>query len=138
VLKSLERVAQTGRWYELTYLVVPTYNDNVDDIGRMCEALVRALGEDVPMHFSRFAPTFQLKNLPEGSESKLVECVNVAKQAGMNYVYVANLSPHPLSATVCHRCAYSLVERLGVRVLKNDVKDGRCPKCKTRIPGVWE
>ena len=48
----------------LVILIVPTLNDSADEIKGMSEWVVKHLGPDVPMHFTRFHPTYRLTNLP--------------------------------------------------------------------------
>jgi pyruvate formate lyase activating enzyme len=56
---------------------------------------------------------------------------------GLRYVYISNFAPHPANHTYCPRCRKPVVKRLGFKVLRNDLRAGRCPHCRTAIPGVW-
>jgi polyribonucleotide nucleotidyltransferase len=59
---------------------------------------------------------------------KDVEGLRAAKQAGVSRV-VAN--------SQFHREMPVLIERYGYTVLQNILRNGRCPQCQARIPGVW-
>ena len=64
VLETLKLIKEQGRWLEIVNLVVPTMNDNLDDIEEMCRWIGENLGHDVPLHFSRFFPAYKMKHLP--------------------------------------------------------------------------
>jgi pyruvate formate lyase activating enzyme len=38
--------------------------------------------------------------------------------------------------TKCPQCGYILIERLNFEITKNNIMDGHCPNCGTKIPGV--
>ena len=61
----------------------------------------------------------------------------IALDAGVRYVYAGNVPMHPGENTYCHNCHDELIRRVGFRVESNRIKDGKCPKCGTTIPGVW-
>jgi len=64
VLDSLVTLKEEKVWIEITNLVIPTLNDDPVKIREMCRWIVRNLGPDVPIHFSRFFPYYKLKDLP--------------------------------------------------------------------------
>ena len=138
VLDALVKVKEADKHLEVVNLVVPTYNDNPKDIEKMCKWYVKNLGVDVPLHFSRFEPMYKLKNLPRTPVKRLETAHKIAKDAGVKYVYIDNLAPHPANDTYCPKCGKALVKRVGLRILENFVKDGKCPNCGERITGVWK
>ncbi len=137
VLKTLEVLKDIGIWLELVVLIVPTLNDSPDEIRRMGEWVIEHLGPDVPMHFTRFHPTYRVTNLPRTPVSTLERCRQIALDAGVHYVYAGNVAMHPSENTYCHNCQHELIRRLGFRVRFNRITDGKCPNCGTNIPGVW-
>jgi pyruvate formate lyase activating enzyme len=137
VLRNLEALKARGVWFELTYLVVPTLNDDLKKIENMCGSLCQSLGSDVPLHFSRFVPIWRLADLPQTQATTLEKCRAAGLAAGLRHVYIANLSPHEGNNTVCSRCKKVVVERLGFKVISNAVVDGRCRFCKSKLAGVW-
>ena len=64
VLRTLKIIKEEGAWLEITNLVIPTVNDCMDDIKAMSEWILDNLGPDVPLHFTRFFPSYQLTHLP--------------------------------------------------------------------------
>jgi len=48
----------------------------------MCRWVVKNLGRDVPMHFSRFFPMYKLQDVPPTSEEMLHKAHDIAKEEG--------------------------------------------------------
>ncbi len=137
VLDALKWIKETGTWLELVVLIVPTLNDSKDEIKRMCEWVSSELGPDVPMHFSRFRPTYMIKNLPETPLKTLEMARTTAVEAGIQFSYVGNVPMHPFENTYCPKCNEMLIRRIQYRTTVTGLKDGKCQKCATTIPGVW-
>jgi len=137
VLDTLEVLKDTGIWFELVVLIVPTLNDSPDEVRQMSKWVLDHLGPDVPMHFTRFHPTYRVTNLPSTPVKTLERCREIALEAGVHYVYAGNVPMHPGENTYCHSCGEELIRRVGFRIVANKIKDGKCPQCGTQIPGVW-
>ena len=137
VLKTLEILKDIGIWFELVVLVIPTLNDSPDETKQMSKWVLKHLGPDVPMHFTRFHPTYRMTNLPRTPVSTLARCRDIALDEGVHYVYAGNVPMHPGENTYCHHCRTELIRRVGFRVASNRIDRGRCPECSTSIPGVW-
>ncbi|MFH1419901.1 MAG: AmmeMemoRadiSam system radical SAM enzyme [Planctomycetota bacterium] len=137
VLHTLEVLKDIGIWFELVVLIIPTLNDSADEIEQMSRWVLDHLGPDVPMHFTRFHPTYRMTNLPSTPVSTLDRCRKIAMKAGVRYVYAGNVPTHPGENTYCHVCKAELIQRVGFRIASNRIKDGKCPDCGARIPGVW-
>ncbi len=137
VLAALEVFKETGIWLELVVLIIPTLNDSQQEITEMSKWVVSHLGPDVPMHFTRFHPTYRVTNLPQTPVSTLERCREIALQTGVHYAYAGNVRMHPGENTYCHSCQHELIRRAGFYVRFNEITNGSCPKCGTKIPGVW-
>ncbi|MHC4696568.1 MAG: AmmeMemoRadiSam system radical SAM enzyme [Planctomycetota bacterium] len=137
VLDALEVLKDTGIWLELVVLIIPTLNDSPAEIKQMSEWVVKHLGPDVPMHFSRFHPTYRITNLPRTPVSTIERSRQIALDAGVHYVYAGNVRMHPGENTYCHNCQNELIRRMGYRISFNKITNGKCPNCDTKIPGVW-
>jgi len=138
VKQTIRRVHTLGKWLEIVYLVVPTVNDDLHVIRDMSDWIMRAVGPDVPLHFTRFRPAYQLTRLPPTPVSTLEACREVAREQGLNYVYVGNVPGHNAENTFCASCGQVVIKRYGYQVLENHVKpNGACRFCGNSIPGVW-
>ncbi len=137
VLDSLVLLREAGVHLEITNLLIPTLNDDPRMIREMCSWIRDHLGPDVPVHFSRFYPLYQLANLPQTPVSTLDRARETALEAGLNYVYVARVPGHVGEDTYCPGCGDRLIERIGFIVAENRLVDGHCPGCGEPIPGLW-
>ena len=70
VLETLKTVKASGVWLEITNLIIPGQNDDPNQIRLMCRWIKDNLGSEVPVHFSRFMPSFRLQNLPPHARRK--------------------------------------------------------------------
>jgi pyruvate formate lyase activating enzyme len=138
ILRTIETVKKQGRWVEIVYLVIPTVNDTEAEVKQMCRWVKRNVGPDVPVHFTRFHPDYQLKHLPPTPLSTLRRCRKIALAEGLRYPYVGNYAGQGGENTYCPKCHEPVVERRGFSVISNDLKRGKCGHCGAAIPGIWE
>lgn len=138
VLRSLKQIKKNGIHLELTNLIVPSKNDEMDNIRKMSKWISCELGPDVPLHFSRFYPRYKLRNLPPTPIKTLERAREVAMQEGLHFVYIGNLQPgHTSENTYCPKCKKLIIERRGYIVKRNGLKGGKCPNCSQPIAGLW-
>ncbi len=137
VLDALVTMKKSGVWTEIVYLVVPTLNDGENEIRALSKWIVKNLGRDVPIHFTRFHPQYILKNLPPTPLKTLERCKAIADAEGLHYVYIGNVPGHKAENTYCPSCGALILERLGFSVRKKDFNNERCPSCDTQIAGLW-
>ncbi len=137
VLDNIVRIRESGIWLELVNLVVTGLNDGERDFKKLASWVKENVGEDVPVHFTRFQPLYKLKNLSPTPLAKLDSAYHAAKEAGLNHVYVGNVPGHPAQNTVCSRCGKEVVQRTGFLVKVNAIRKGKCPECGVTIPGIW-
>ncbi|MDD4183701.1 MAG: AmmeMemoRadiSam system radical SAM enzyme [Candidatus Omnitrophica bacterium] len=138
VLATLKTIKKEEVWLEITNLIIPGQNDNPEELRKMCIWIKENLGDEVPLHFSRFMPSFKLQNLPPTPVSKLEEAYNIAKEAGLKYVYIGNVPGHPHESTYCPNCKKVIISRTGYSILGNNIKEGKCKFCGYKIAGIWE
>ena len=137
VLKALEIIRGADVWLEIVVLLIPTLNDSEAEVRDLSRWVKSNLGADVPVHFTRFHPTYRLTDLPPTPVKTLERAWNVARAEGLNYVYLGNLPTHPGENTYCPGCGEVLIRRLGFKILENRLTQGACPDCERKIPGVW-
>jgi pyruvate formate lyase activating enzyme len=137
VLKSLQIIREAGVWLEIVVLLVPTLNDSPAELRDLTRWVKTKLGSEVPVHFTRFHPTYRLTDLPPTPVATLERAWKIGREAGLDYVYLGNVPGHPGENTVCPGCGEILIRRVGFRVIKNNLDNGACPDCHREIPGVW-
>jgi pyruvate formate lyase activating enzyme len=138
VLRTLIELKKRKVLTEVVNLVVPTLNDRDADFRVMTRWVHENLGADTPLFFSRFMPQYRLQNLPDTPVDTLERAWHIAQREGLHYVYVGNVPGHPGESTYCPRCGHVLIRRQGYAILENHIgKDGKCPYCGKKIPGIW-
>lgn len=138
VLEAIKAIKRRGVWLEIVVLVVPTLNDSPQEFHDLASWVMEELGPEVPLHFSRFYPMYQLKSLPPTPLSTLERAREEALKVGLRYVYLGNINPyHEANNTFCPNCGRMLIRRLRFYVVQNDVVSGKCKYCGWKIPGVW-
>jgi len=137
VLDSLKIYKDSGVWLEITNLVVPTWSDNLDEIGKMCKWLADNGFKDTPIHFSRFGPVYKLEQLPPTPVDILNKAAKIAEGEGLKYVYTGNVPGNEKSDTKCPSCGSTVIGRQGYTIMLNNISGGKCKKCGKEVNGVW-
>lgn len=137
VLRTLEILRETGIWFEIVVLIIPSRNDSMEEIGSMCGWITEHLGDSVPVHFTRFHPTYKIKEIPATPVDTLEKAFETARKAGIKFPYIGNVPGHEGENTRCGNCRKTLIERKGFWIKANRIKAGKCPFCAESVPGVW-
>jgi pyruvate formate lyase activating enzyme len=137
VLRSIRQVAQSKRHLEIVNLMVPTLNDDKTSVQGLVDWVAGELGPDVPVHFTRFHPDYQLLNLPPTPIATLERARDAAMAKGLHYAYVGNVPDHPGNHTYCPKCGKIVIKRSGFFVDQMNLRNGACAFCGQRIAGVW-
>lgn len=91
VLDTILAMRDAGVWIEITNLVIPQVNDDLQMIRSMCRWLVANSLADAPLHFSRFFPRFKMQDIPPTPLSTLHSARQVAQEEGITHVYLGNV-----------------------------------------------
>ncbi len=137
VLRTVKQIAKSRVHLEIVNLVVPTLNDTDKMIADLCDWIMGELGPDVPLHFSRFRPDYQMPHLPPTPAATLERARSIAMARGIRYVYVGNVPGHPGNNTHCPSCKKEVIRRTQFFVEEMNVKGGKCGFCGKRIVGVF-
>ncbi len=137
VLETLETLKKQGVWLEITNLVIPTKNDSEGMIEDLCQWIKETLGNDTPIHFSRFYPQYKLQNLPPTPIQTLRKASEIARDKGLHYVYIGNIPGIPEENTYCPNCSKIIIGRKGYTVTEININKGRCKYCNIEIAGQW-
>jgi pyruvate formate lyase activating enzyme len=145
VLDTLRWLAHDSpTWVEITNLIIPQANDSPDEIRRMCDWILEELGPDMPVHFSAFHPDFKLNDRGPTPATTLQTAHDLAKTAGLHYVYTGNVFDPEHQHTYCPGCGRPVICREGYQIRSFELQGGRCRHCQTPIaghfadaPGAW-
>lgn len=137
VLENIKRCFRTGIWTEITTLVIPTLNDDKEELKRMADFIV-SVSPSIPWHLSAFHPDYKLLNLSSTPVETLYQAYEIGKKAGLKYIYLGNIIDPEYSSTYCPKCQTVLIQRTWNRSgVINMKKKGICGTCAEKIEGVW-
>lgn len=137
VKSTLMTLKERGIWFEIVVLLVTGKNDSADEVKRLSNWVVTTLSPDVPLHFSRYFPTYKLR-LAQTPVKTMIGAYEAARAEGVNFVYAGNIALPGKADTICPGCGAAVVKRLGHAVTSNTLIDGKCGGCGRAIPGVWK
>jgi pyruvate formate lyase activating enzyme len=133
VLETLKNIVQAGKHLEITHLVIPGLNDSIEEFNCLTDWIVKELGDDVPLHLSRYFPAFEL-SLPPTPLSVLLQFAALAAEK-LHFVYTGNVGSNDFSSTYCPHCHTLLMKRHGYNVgVTGLTGEGRCTGCGAVIP----
>jgi pyruvate formate lyase activating enzyme len=138
VLDTIRTLKEMGIWVEIVTLVVPGFNDSNEELNDIANFLA-SVSRDIPWHVTAFHQDYKMTDPDNTPVATLIRAAEIGYKAGLHYVYAGNLPgmTGKYENTYCHSCHALLIERAGFTVRKNALKNGACPKCGTKIPGVW-
>ena len=133
VLNTCILAKELGIHLEVTYLIIPGYNDSADELKKFCKWMVEKLDVDIPVHFSRFHPDHEMTHVIRTPMEKMLESYKIASDSGLLYVYLGNTPHGEYENTVCPKCKNICIKRHGFSVNSDGVKDGKCVKCGNNL-----
>ncbi|HPI67032.1 MAG TPA: AmmeMemoRadiSam system radical SAM enzyme [bacterium] len=134
VLENLKKIKLAGIHLEITTLIIPGLSDDLKKLGLMADFIKNELGLDTPWHLSKFSPeiSWRLKDLPATDLKTLGQIYQMAKEKGLNYIYLGNVADQNKENTYCPKCGELIIKRIYYQITKKD-KNGACPKCGEKI-----
>jgi len=139
VLDTIRRVKEMGLWLEVVTLVVPGFNDSVEELWEAARFLA-SVSPDIPWHVTAFHSDYKMADTPSTPAKTLLRAAEIGREAGLRYVYAGNLPGRveEYENTFCPQCAAPLVERRGYFIQAVRVgAEGKCPRCGAQVAGVW-
>jgi len=139
VLDTIRRAYEMGLWVEVVTLIVPGLNDSTEELleaGRF----ITSVSPDIPWHVTAFHPDYKMTDSDPTPVKTLQRAAEIGQEAGLHYIYAGNLpgSLQEYENTYCPKCQARLVERTGYVIHDYRITaNGTCPKCNTKIPGIW-
>lgn len=128
---------ETNCWLELTTLLIEGENDSDEELKRECEWIAEEIGVDTPLHFSAFHPDYKFMDKFPTKLSTLLRAYEIAKKAGLRYVYTGNVPDTKTSTTYCHGCLKPIIVRNGYKVTEFNLQNGHCNFCGTKCSGMF-
>ncbi len=123
---------EMGMHVEMIHLVVTGINDNKMKIEGLIKKHLDILGPETPLHFTRYFPAYRYLNPPTPTDI-LEFAYKEARRQGIYYPYIGNIPGHPFENTYCPYCGTLLIERVGYRITRWEIKGKNCPHCKKEV-----
>ncbi len=126
--------ADFGVHVEVVTNLMPGWNDGDERLRRLTEAIVAALGVNVPWHITTYVPYAFMRDVPPTPPKALAQAKELGQRAGLRFVYTDSLSSPQDAHTRCPTCQALLIERSGsaVAIVGLD-QSGACSACGTAI-----
>ncbi len=139
VLDTLEYlVRETRVWTEITTLLIPGKNDSDAELEAECRWIRKHLGADVPLHFTAFHPDWKMTDVERTPAATLSRAREIARLAGLNYVYTGNVHDEEGASTYCPQCENVVVRRDWYDIRGYHLTDaGACTFCGTQLAGRY-
>lgn len=134
IFETVEQFAARDVHVEVTNLLIPGENTDEGAIRERVRWLRDDVGADVPVHFSRFHPDYELQDVPPTPIETLERAMQIAREEGLRYVYCGNVPGHESESTYCPDCGRIVVRREGFAVRDIAIENGACPACGHEIP----
>lgn len=91
VLDTILAMRDAGVWIELTNLLIPGINDDMDMVRQMCRWIKDINLAETPLHFSRFFPRYRMRDIPPTPIKTLETAKRIAIEEGLQRVYLGNV-----------------------------------------------
>lgn len=125
-------------WFEVTNLLIPNANDSADEIRQMCDWMLEAVGDEVPIHFTAFHPDFRMTDRSRTPHETLLQARQIAIDQGIRFAYVGNVNDVQNQSSWCPGCHQLLIERNHYQLGTYRIHNGCCDHCGHNIPGHFE
>ena len=128
VLNNLKRIHHAGHHLEITHLVVPGVNDNLNEFSEMISWIDTELDKNVPLHISRYFPNFNYTANP--TPVRIIDQFVEFARDKLSFVYSGNVSGNSFQNTNCPVCSKQVIERNGYSVsVMGLTAGGACKNC---------
>lgn len=132
VKTACETIYENNIHLELTYLVIPGYNDSPEEVRQFSKWVQEHLDPEIPVHFTRFHPDNKMMDVRLTPVDTLLNMKSTAEGCGLKHVYVGNVLTDDGSNTYCPECGQLLIRRMGFKVDILGLEGNRCSLCKHR------
>jgi pyruvate formate lyase activating enzyme len=139
VLDGIKRAYDSGLWVEVVTLTIPGFNDSSEEMWDAAR-FIASVSKEIPWHVTAFHKDYKMTDPDNTTATTLLRVAEIGQEAGLHYVYAGNLPGRvkELEDTFCHNCQERLIHRSGYTILEYRLTaSGTCPKCGTKVPGVW-
>ena len=137
VWRNAKLAKELGVHVEITTLLIENLNTDDQAIKEIASKILNELGKDTPFHINRGYPhykSYQYGINKSTPISLLKKAYDIAKEKGLDFVYIGNLFHMDYEHTKCPNCLRTVIKRniFGIEELNLDNK-GNCEFCEQNI-----
>jgi pyruvate formate lyase activating enzyme len=134
IRETLLALKKAGIHTELTDLVIPRVGESSVACEEMARWINGNLGPDTPLQFLAFHPDYKMLDFPATPYGTLKAHYDIAKKAGLRYVYIGNSPGNPFENTYCPNCGGIVIGRHGYSIDRRGLtQKNRCASCGSEI-----
>ncbi len=138
-LEGIQRAHAMGLWVEVVTLIIPGFNDSNEELWEAARFLT-SVSPHIPWHVTAFHKDYKMTEPDNTPARTLLRAAEIGREAGLHYVYAGNLPGRveEYEDTLCPHCNELLIKRSGYVIAEYRITaSGTCPRCGTKIPGLW-
>jgi pyruvate formate lyase activating enzyme len=134
ILEVTQRArAKWNMHVEVVTNIVPTMNDDDQQLEGIANWIRDELGELTPWHVTRFYPHHHMSHLPPTPISTLEHAYDIGQKAGLKFIYTGNVPGHKSENTTCYSCGKLIVERFSYQAKVLGLEDSKCKYCGVEL-----
>ncbi|MDH4367970.1 MAG: AmmeMemoRadiSam system radical SAM enzyme, partial [Dehalococcoidia bacterium] len=122
-----------GMHVEVVTNIIPTMNDDEEQLNNIATWIRDNLGELTPWHVTRFHPLHEFTHLSATPVATLERAYEIGRKAGLKFVYLGNVPGHEYENTVCYSCGKMVVHRIGYDTEVVGLDGSRCKFCGAEL-----
>jgi len=90
ILENLKRINKSNVHLEITTLVVPDYNDNIEELSKIAD-FIAELNPNIPWHITRFYPAWKMLDKKPTQIDILKKIESIAQKKGLKNIHIGNV-----------------------------------------------
>jgi pyruvate formate lyase activating enzyme len=138
-LDTIKHTHEMGLWVEIVTLTVPGFNDSSEELWDAAR-FIASVSKDIPWHVTAFHKNYKMTAPDNTNAQTLLRAAEIGREAGLRYVYAGNATGRveEYENTFCPNCNQRLITRHGYVITEYNITGpGTCPKCNTKVAGLW-
>ena len=127
VKDTIKTAHKKGCFIEITTLIVPKINDNINELIELAE-FIASIDKRIPWHLSRYYPSYKYNE--SATDIDFISRVWESAAKILDYVFTGNIpTGDAKSDTICSECRSVLISRRGYSITIKNLVNGKCGVC---------
>ncbi|MHA1303033.1 MAG: radical SAM protein, partial [Candidatus Heimdallarchaeaceae archaeon] len=134
IKKIMKLIHESGKHLEVSMVIHEDLGNDEIAAGALAHYMASELSPDVPLHLIRLMPAYKMRDVMPTEKKMMEQCYKLAREAGLNYVYIEGIPDHPVNDTKCPKCGQVVIKRTSAttEVVRVSLA-GRCNKCQAQL-----